>query len=148
MRYENLSSKVNKIKKSIKPYAFPSEMYGDFIGTFFIVCHVFAKEKQNVNDIVKKWKENRKTEKFKVIAPEDVMKSKDIYNEMAEYVGYEIPYGNIAYIWSKFNALHCIIDDDNNIYPLREDGWVPRTYIEGVKESQFTRLYDYTKKRK
>lgn len=126
-----MSSKVKRIEKKTQ-FRFPLKMYTELYGTLFIICHMFAEEKQPINQIVRKWKKSEIT-----------IMDKDWVKKTEEYLGYKVPLDVLGFVQSDFNALFCILDGADNILPLREDGWMPLTYrkgkycrIEGMDDSQ------------
>lgn len=126
-----MSSKVKRIEKKTQ-FRFPLKMYTELYGTLFIICHMFAEEKQPINQIVRKWKKSEIT-----------IMDKDWVKKTEEYLGYKVPLDVLGFVQSDFNALFCILDGADNILPLREDGWMPLTYlkgkycrIEGIDDSQ------------
>lgn len=114
-----MSSKVKRIEKKTQ-FRFPLKMYTELYGTLFIICHMFAEEKQPINQIVKKWKKSEIT-----------IMDKDWVKKTEEYLGYKVPLDVLGFVQSDFNALFCILDGADNILPLREDGWMPLTYRKG-----------------
>ena len=114
-----MSSKVKRIEKKTQ-FRFPLKMYTELYGTLFIICHMFAEEKQPINQIVRKWKKSEIT-----------IMDKDWVKKTEEYLGYKVPLDVLGFVQSDFNALFCILDGADNILPLREDGWMPLTYCKG-----------------
>lgn len=114
-----MSSKVKRIEKKTQ-FRFPLKMYTELYGTLFIICHMFAEEKQPINQIVRKWKKSEIT-----------IMDKDWVKKTEEYLGYKVPLDVLGFVQSDFNALFCILDGADNILPLREDGWMPLTYLKG-----------------
>lgn len=114
-----MSSKAARIKEKTQ-FRFPLKMYTELYGTLFIICHMFAEEKQPINQIVKKWKKSEIT-----------IMDKDWVKKTEEYLGYKVPLDVLGFVQSDFNALFCILDGADNILPLREDGWMPLTYRKG-----------------
>lgn len=114
-----MSNKVKRIEKKTQ-FRFPLKMYTELYGTLFIICHMFAEEKQPINQIVRKWKKSEIT-----------IMDKDWVKKTEEYLGYKVPLDVLGFVQSDFNALFCILDGADNILPLREDGWMPLTYLKG-----------------
>lgn len=114
-----MSSKAARIKEKSQ-FRFPLKMYTELYGTLFIICHMFAEEKQPINQIVRKWKKSEIT-----------IMDKDWVKKTEEYLGYKVPLDYLGFVQSEFNALFCILNENNTPLPLREDGWIPLTYRKG-----------------
>lgn len=114
-----MSNKVKRIEQKTQ-FRFPLNMYTEMYGSLFIICHMFAEKRMTTKQLVKKWKNSTIT-----------IKDEDWEKQVEEYLGYKIPYKYLGFVQSKFNALFCILDDEGQVLPLREDGWMPNTYRNG-----------------
>ena len=123
---------IRKLKKNVaeNKFMFPLEMYTSLPGSVIITSYILNEEKPDLLQIRKKWKYyTRHGLGFDFSDPEYLKKLCEKF-EIKMF-----PLELAAYVQSEFNALICPYFEDEEgmktIWPLREDGYYPRTLRKG-----------------
>lgn len=134
-----MSSLLKTYKKNVakNKMEFDPMMYKNFYGSFAIAiyrCVVPTMDKGDRESlrqrIMKVW---RNMKKCKVLLP--FVDDKDVIKKLSDIWGLAVPYGNIGIVVTPSNSLFvpCYKKEDGRIQmiPLREDGLLCRTLLEG-----------------
>ena len=127
-----MSSMTKKMQKDISKisFLFPTNMYANAYGSVVVSAYILSenKEKYDLKEIGKKW---RKIEKNPNKYIKFGLSDEKFIDKCLDLFGIERPKDfPIAMVVSNLNILF-VPYVNGELYPIREDGFIPYTYKEG-----------------